>query len=312
MKNSTNINLPAKAGRAKKPVSEIVMDVIFCFVLTTFTLICAYPFYYLFINTISSNLLSSNGEILFYPRQIHFWNYVRIFQLPGLFQATFISVSRTILGTVFPVLVTAFLGFMFTQQKMWLRAFWYRSVVVTMYFSAGLIPWYLTMRNLGLLNNFLAYIIPALVQPFNIILVKTYIESTPRALQESAEIDGASVLVIFWRIIFPIITPILATIAIFCAVGQWNNFSDTLLLMTDQRLFTLQYVLFQYLNQASALARAIQSGGSIGAVISNIANQTETSVRMTISIVVILPIIFTYPFFQRYFVQGIMVGAVKG
>jgi ABC-type glycerol-3-phosphate transport system permease component len=293
--------------------SELVMYVVIYAVLILFTLLCAYPFYYVFINTISSNLLSSNGEIIFYPREIHFTNYVRIFQLPGLPWAAFISVSRTVLGTIFPVLVTAFLGFMFTQQKMWLRTFWYRFVLITMYFSAGLIPWYLTMMRLGLLNNFLAYVIPALVQPFNIILVKTYIESTPRALQESAEIDGANILVIFWRIIFPIIKPILATIAIFCAVGQWNNFTDTLLLMTDERLYTLQYVLYHYLNQANALARSMQSGaGAVGGVLSAVTRQTETSVRMTISIVVITPIIFTYPFFQKYFVQGIMVGAVKG
>jgi len=299
-------------GIKRSHASEIILQVVIYFVLLSFTLICVYPFYYLFINTISSNRLSSNGDILFYPRQIHFTNYVYIFRLPGLLGAAFISVARTVVGTVFPVLVTAFLGFMFTQQKMWLRTFWYRFVLVTMYFSAGLIPWYLTMMRLGLLNNFLAYVIPALVQPFNIILVKTYIESTPKALQESAEIDGASIPVIFWRIIFPIITPILATIAIFCAVGQWNNFTDTLLLMTNQRLYTLQYVLFQYLNQASSLARAIQSGGSVSALMNSITSQTETSVRMTISIIVVLPILFTYPFFQKYFVQGIMVGAVKG
>jgi ABC-type glycerol-3-phosphate transport system permease component len=303
----------ASVNRRKKPASELVMDVVIYFILLSFTLVCVYPFYYLFINTISSNLLSSNGEILFYPRQVHFTNYVQIFRLPGLLWAAFISVSRTAAGTIFPVLVTAFLGFMFTQQKMWLRAFWYRFVLVTMYFSAGLIPWYLTMMNLGLLNNFFAYVIPALVQPFNIILVKTYIESTPKALQESAEIDGANILIIFWRIIFPIIKPILATIAIFCAVGQWNNFTDTLLLMTNERLYTLQYVLYHYLNQANALARSIQSGGGAGNMImSAVTRQTETSVRMTISVVVITPILFTYPFFQKYFVQGIMVGAVKG
>jgi ABC-type glycerol-3-phosphate transport system permease component len=300
--------------KAKKlSPGELVMYAVIYTVLILFTLLCAYPFYYVFINTISSNLLSSNGEIIFYPREIHFMNYVRIFQLPGLLWAAFISVSRTVLGTIFPVLVTAFLGFMFTQEKMWMRTFWYRFVLITMYFSAGLIPWYLTMMRLGLLNNFLAYVIPALVQPFNIILVKTYIESTPKALQESAQMDGANILVIFWRIMFPIIKPILATIAIFCAVGQWNNFTDTLLLMTNERLYTLQYVLYHYLNQANALARSMQSGsGALGGVLSAVTRQTETSVRMTIAIVVITPILFTYPFFQKYFVQGIMVGAVKG
>jgi ABC-type glycerol-3-phosphate transport system permease component len=182
-----------------------------------------------------------------------------------------------------------------------------------MYFNAGLIPWYITMMNLGLINNFLAYIVPALVQPFNIIMVKTYIESTPRALQDAAEIDGAGMFGIFWRIILPIITPILATIAIFCAVGQWNSFTDTLLLMTDQKLFTLQFILYQYMNQASSLASLIRSGQSINAgAIQAATMQTATSVRMTVTVLVVLPILLVYPFFQKSFIKGIMIGAIKG
>ena len=194
---------------------------------------------------------------------------------------------------------------------MWARKFWYRFTIITMYFNAGLIPWYITMRNLHLTNNFLAYILPAIVQPFNIILVKTYMESISPALQEAAEIDGASVMKVFMKIMLPLAKPIMATIAIFAAVGQWNSFQDTLILMTKPALYTLQFLLYQYINQASSLAAMIKNGTVIST--SSLATmQTPTSIRMTVSVVVILPILLVYPFFQKYFVKGIMIGSVKG
>lgn len=279
-----------------------------------FTLICVYPFYYLIINSISANDVSARGDVMFYPIGIHFRNYVDVMKIQGLGQAALISVGRTVLGTLCTIIGSSFLGFMFTQEKLWHRKFWYRFTVATMYFSAGLIPWYITMMNLHLTNNFLAYILPAIVQPFNIILIKTYIENTPASLQEAAEIDGAGVLRIYAQVIVPISMPVLATVAIFAAVGQWNAFQDTLMLMTDQDLYTLQYTLYQYINQASSLARMIESsGGSISdSVIAAATQQTPTSVRMTVSVVVVLPILLVYPIFQRFFVKGIMIGSVKG
>ena len=279
-----------------------------------FTLICVYPFYYLIINSISANDVSARGDVMFYPIGIHFQNYVDVMKIQGLGQAALISVGRTVLGTLCTIIGSSFLGFMFTQEKLWHRKFWYRFTVATMYFSAGLIPWYITMMNLHLTNNFLAYILPAIVQPFNIILIKTYIENTPASLQEAAEIDGAGVLRIYAQVIVPISMPVLATVAICAAVGQWNAFQDTLMLMTDQDLYTLQYTLYQYINQASSLARMIESsGGSISdSVIAAATQQTPTSVRMTVSVVVVLPILLVYPIFQRFFVKGIMIGSVKG
>jgi putative aldouronate transport system permease protein len=181
-----------------------------------------------------------------------------------------------------------------------------------MYFNAGIMPWYITMMNLKLTNNFLAYILPSVISPFNIILVKTFVESIPESLQEAAEIDGAGVLTIFAKIIMPLIKPILATITIFSAVGQWNSFTDTLFLVTDQKLFTLQFVLYKYINEANSLAALIKNSQS-GIAAANLANmQTATSIRMTVSMIVVLPILFVYPYFQRYFVKGVMIGAVKG
>ena len=176
---------------------------------------------------------------------------------------------------------------------MWERKFWYRFVVITMYFNAGMIPMFITMKNLHLTNTFWVYVIPTIVQPFNIILVKTYVESLPRSLQEAA--------------------PILATIAIFTAVGQWNSFQDTLIYITDQKLYSLQYLLYQYINQASSLAMTVKnSGGGAMNMASLATQQTSTSIRMTVSVVVVLPILFIYPMFQKHFVKGIMMGAVKG
>lgn len=297
----------------KKKISlgDWIFNIFLGLFFTLFTLICIYPFYYLIINTISANDISANGQIMFLPKGIHFQNYIDVFKIPDQASAALVSLGRTVLGTIGAVLGAAYLGFMFTQQKMWARKFWYRFTIITMYFNAGLIPWYITMRNLHLTNNFLAYILPAIVQPFNIILVKTYMESISPALQEAAEIDGASVMKVFMKIMLPLAKPIMATIAIFAAVGQWNSFQDTLILMTKPALYTLQFLLYQYINQASSLAAMIKNGTVIST--SSLATmQTPTSIRMTVSVVVILPILLVYPFFQKYFVKGIMIGSVKG
>ncbi len=306
LKNKSLANTQLKTTPADR-----VIDVVNYFLLFLFALICTYPFYYIFINTISNNKLSERGEIILLPQQMHIQNYIDAFRIPGLGQAAFVSVSRTVLGTALCVLACAFMGYMFTRKTMWKRRFWYRFVIVTMYFNAGIIPWYLTMMNLGLTNNFWAYILPAIVSPFNIILTKTYIESTPVELQEAAEVDGASLLTIFFRIILPITKPILATIAIFQAVWHWNSFQDTLLLMTNERYYTLQFVLYRYLQSSQSLSAIINAtAGSGQAALAN--TQTQTSIRMTVTIIVALPILLVYPFFQKFIMKGIMIGAVKG
>lgn len=287
-----------------------VFDIINYTIFSLFSFICVYPFYYIFINTISDNKISEKGGVIWFPKGIHLQNYIDAFKIPGLGQAAFISVSRTLIGTVFTVLFALFLGYMFTRETLFKRRFWYRFVVVTMYFNAGIIPWYLTMMNLGLTNNFLGYILPALVSPFYIILTKTYIESTPKEIQEAAECDGAGLLSIFFRIMFPICKPILATIAIFSAVGHWNSFQDTLLLMTQEKYYTLQFVLYRYLQSSQSMAAIVNATAGSEALLGNM--QTQTSIRMTVTIIVALPIMLIYPFFQRFFVKGIMIGSVKG
>ena len=203
-------------SQIKKTPGDRVFDVINYTIFAIFTLICIFPFYYLFINTISDNNLVQRGLINFWPRGVNFDNYIRILQVNDLFQSIWITFARTVLGTGLMVGASAMVGYLVTRQEMWGRSVWYRFIVITMYFNAGIIPWFLNMSMLGLTNNFLAYIIPGIVAPYNIILVKTYIESSiPMELQETAKLDGATSMQIFLKVIWPLSKPILATIAIF-------------------------------------------------------------------------------------------------
>ena len=276
------------------------------------TLACIFPFYYLFINTISDNELVRLGRIQLFPQGIHFENYVQVMKIPGILDALFVSVARTVLGTPWTVGGCAFLGYLCTKQEMWLRKVWYRLIIVTMYFSAGLIPWYMNLRMLGFLDNFWVYVIPGLVSPYNVILVKTFIEALPGSLEESATLDGAGYGRVFISIIMPLITPILATLCIFSAVGQWNSFTDTMMLMPSGKYYTLQFLLYKYQNEASSLAALVRNTQDSSSLANVATKQTALSVRMTVAMVVTLPILCVYPFFQRYFVKGIMIGAVKG
>ncbi len=301
-------------SRFKLTVGDKIFNVINYVFFFIFTFSCVFPFYYLFINTISDNALVSKGAINFIPRGINFENYISLLNANEVGQAFIVSIGRTILGTALMVAASAFVGYLVTKQQMWKRKFWYRFLVITMYFNAGTIPWYLNMSMLGLTNNFMAYIIPGIVAPYNIILVKTYIESIPGELEESAFMDGAGYWTIFRKIIWPLCKPILATIAIFGAVGHWNSFTDSLILMQGApELYTLQHRLYLYLTTSSNLG-ALMNGG-VSSTTAEAVMQTALNakvIKYTISMVSIIPILLVYPFMQRYFEKGIMLGAVKG
>lgn len=296
---------------ARKP-SDCIFDACIYIFFGLFTLLCVFPFYYLFINTISDNDKVVSGLVNFYPIGFHINNYIALKDVADLGSSVIVTVARTIIGTALMVIVSAWAGYLVTKQKMWRRSLWYRALVITMYFNAGLIPWYMNMLMLGLTDNFLAYILPGMIAPYNIILVKTYIESIPASLEESAVIDGANTPTVFRKIILPLSVPILATIAIFGAVGNWNSFQDSLLLMSNRPdMYTLQHRLYVYLNQSSNLSALVSGSGGLSTQAAQ--NMLSSKViKYTVSMVTIIPILLVYPFMQRYFVKGIMLGAVKG
>lgn len=291
---------------------DVIFNIFNYIFFSAFTVTCIFPFYYLFINTISDNELVKRGLINFYPKGFNVDNYIALREVGDLGTSFIVTISRTLIGTALMVIASAFVGYIVTKQEMWHRSFWYRFLVITMYFNAGLIPWYLNMALLGLTKNYLAYIIPTIVAPYNIILVKTYIESIPAELEESAFIDGASYMVVFRKLIWPLSKPILATIAIFGAVGHWNSFQDSLILMQgNEKLFTLQHRLYNYLNQSSNLGTLMSQGGTAAQQAMEQALNSKV-IKYTISMVSVIPIFCVYPFMQRYFEKGIMLGAVKG
>lgn len=221
-----------------------------------------------------------------------------------------ISVLRSVLGTVTSTLCSAYLAYFFTKRNMWGRKFWYRLVVATMYFSAGMIPEYLNNRALGLVNTFWIYIIPGLVGVYNMILIKTSMESLPAELEESAVLDGAGYMTRFFRIVVPLQKPILATVALFLLVNHWNDFFTTQLYVTNPKNYTLQFLLYEYLNQVKNSANAVVTGNE--GLTATIQTVRTTSIRLTLTAVVIIPIMLVYPFVQKFYVKGVMIGAVKG
>lgn len=295
----------------KKGPLDVAFDVINVIVLCAFTFICIFPFYYVLINSVSSSLAVDGGLVTFYPIGFQLETYVEIMKIKDLAGAVGTSVARTVLGTIFTLLGSLVPGYLMTKHEFPARKFWYRFMIVTMYFSAGLIPGYLNMKMLGLTNNFWVYVLPAFVTPYNMILTKTYIEGLPPALEEAAYIDGAGYFKRFVNIVVPLSKPIIATVAVFAAVGQWNSYMDTVIYMNGGTWPTLQSMLYQFLNQSQVLQQMIAKGGLDNAE-ALMKNMSTKSTRFAITGVTVLPILFVYPFFQRYFTKGIMIGAVKG
>lgn len=289
-----------------------IVDGIIAVVFGIFTLACIFPFYYIFINTISDNSLVATGRINWIPKGIHFENYIKVLGLKELPSAMLVSLARTVIGTVFTMICAAFPAYCFSRDEYWHKKIFYRFVIITMYFSAGVIPTFLTYKTIGIYDTFWVYVLPCCVTPFNLILVKTYMESLPQSLEESAEIDGAGYMLRFLKIVMPLCKPILATIAVFSAVGQWNNWMDTVLYTKNRSLQTLQYVLYRYLQEANTLAEIARENPDMMNQMDPSTMLSPLTIKYTVCIVTIVPILLVYPFFQKYFVKGMMVGAVKG
>ncbi len=237
------------------------------------------------------------------PRKFTWSNYKYVFTENSLGRAFLLSVARTLIGAGAGVICTAMLAYVLSRKDFYFNKLFTTLFVITMYVSGGMIPEYLLMmRTLKLGNNFLVYIIPGLIWVYNLILVRSFIEGLPYALQEAARVDGANDFIIWFKIVLPLCKPVLATVALFYAVGQWNSFMDTYLYAKD--LPTLQYVLYEIMEKATVKIDPHAADTVKNAV-------SPLSVRMAVTIVATVPILIVYPFLQKYFVGGMTIGAVK-
>ncbi|MBB6734402.1 carbohydrate ABC transporter permease [Cohnella zeiphila] len=267
-----------------------------------------YPFYFILIYSLSEPSLVVGHPSFLVPRSFTLVNYSEIFKKNDLTGPLLISIGRTVIGTLITLFGCSMFAFGLTKRATPFRKPMYIVVILTMYIQAGLIPNYILMYELHLLNTFWIYVIPGLVNAFFLVLIKTYFEQLPPELEEAAMMEGAGYFTVFRRIALPLSKPILATITIFAAVGQWNNWMDNLIYNSRQELMTLQLMLLRFLQtqqfslRDAALLSASQDTLSV----------TPTSLRMTITVLVVIPVFLVYPFLQKHFVKGIMIGAIKG
>ncbi|WP_226667769.1 carbohydrate ABC transporter permease [Metabacillus litoralis] len=275
------------------------------------SIVTLYPFLNVLAISFNESIDTVRGGIHIWPRSFTLDNYVEIFKYDNLITGFINSTTRTIIGTVLGVISSAMVAYTLSRADFQGRKLFSTIIVLTMYFSGGLIPGYMLIRDLGLINSYMVYILPGLVNAFNIIIVRSFIDGIPYALQESAKIDGANDFMIFWKIIMPLCKPVLATIALFVAVMHWNSWFDTYLYNSmNENLTTLQYELMKILQNTSV------GSTDPNAMKGMTADQLKTfvspeSIKMAISVVTIVPILIVYPFVQKYFVQGMTLGAVK-
>ena len=246
------------------------------------------------------------GGIYLWPRKWTLKNYTTVLQKQNLLTGAYITVARTVIGTLLALAANAILAFIVSRKnflfKRELSLFW----VITMYVNGGMIPTFLLYRSIGLTNSFWVYVIPGMFSAFNMLVIRTYMTGIPDSLEESAQLDGAGYTTIFLKIISPLCKPVYATVALFVAVGQWNSWFDAMLYnRMSANLTTLQYELMKLLSSVTNQGTSAESmKNAAGAV-------TPTSVRAAATILTMLPIICLYPFLQRYFVTGLTIGGVK-
>lgn len=290
----------------KSRVYDIIFDTVKWIFMVIFVLVTLYPI----INTVAvsfnEGMDSLRGGITFLPRKVTLENYRILLTSKAMGTAAVNTVARTVIATVLHLATTALLAYVLSRKDFVFKKSLSLLYVMTMYLNAGMIPGFLLIQKLNLLNTFMVYIIPGMVSAFNMIVIRTFMNEIPESLGESAEIDGAGHMRIFVQIILPLCKPVLATVALFIAVGQWNSWFDTMLYNGfNSSLTTLQYELMKLLSSVStqgATAEAMKNASNL---------VTPTSVRAAATVFTALPIVCLYPFLQRYFVTGLTIGGVK-
>lgn len=298
----------------KRKISDVLFDVFNVTFMILLMVVTLYPFVNTIAISFNAGLDTVRGGIYLWPRVFTIENYISVFSSGTLLPAFGVSVARTVLSVLFGLSLTTLLAYVLSRKDFVFRKPITMLFVFTMYFNAGMIPIFFLMRTLGLTNNFWVYVIPTMVNAFNLIVIRTYILGLPESLVESAKIDGATEMRIYVSIILPLVKPVLATIGLFIAVGSWNQWFDTFLYNSaKQELSTLQYELMKLLS--SSLRQSSGGGMSSGGVNADSVNAsmvTPMSIRAAITIVAATPILVVYPFLQKHFVKGLVIGSVKG
>ena len=283
-------------------------DVVLLIVFTVLLFVFIYPLWQLLVVSFNDAQDAMSGDIYFWPRVFTLENYKLVFKNPVILDAYMVTIARTVAGTVTSVIATAMFAYGLSKPDLLFRRAYSTISLITMFFGGGLVPYFLLIKNLGLIDNFLVYIIPGLINVWNMLIMKAYFTGIPPSLEESARLDGCTDIGVFFRIVIPTSMPIIATIALFNGVGQWNSWFDAYMFVTNQKLLPLQTVLMKMIAQQSS---SQQLSNLLGQYTGQ-SHVTPEALRITTMVVAIGPIVFIYPFLQKYFVKGILLGSVKG
>ncbi|WP_339272361.1 carbohydrate ABC transporter permease [Paenibacillus sp. FSL W8-0426] len=285
---------------------DILFDSFIYAALFIIMLTMLYPFYYVLIASFNKGTDTLLGGVYLWPRSVTLENYKMFLGDTKWLSAFLVTVARTVLGTLLGLLLTSLVAYALSHRGLMFSKTYFTIIIFAMYFSGGLIPYYVVLRSIGLLNSFAVYIVPSMLNTFFLLIAISFFREIPGELKESAHMDGAGELVIFFKIILPVSTPLLATMALFMGVGQWNSWLDSAYFVQSDSLRTLTFRMMEVINQSNApmdsLAVANRPASGV----------TSFSLQVTSMVVSIVPIICVYPFLQKYFVHGIMLGSVKG
>lgn len=284
-----------------------VGDIMIGILMLVICFVSLYPVLYTVVISFNDSGDALRGGIYWWPRKFSLESYKTVFQDTTIIRAFAVTVLRTLIGTVTSVFFTAMVGYALSKKHIMGNKFYTILGTITMFFGGGLIPYFITLKNLGLYNNFLVYIIPSLFNFYNMIIFRSFFNELPAGLEESARLDGANDLMIFIRIVIPLSAPVIATIALFNGVGHWNDYFTGVMYINDAELQPIQTYLFRIIASASASKTVVAMPAGVTAQ-----QVSSQSVRLATMVVTTFPIMCVYPFLQKYFVKGILIGSIKG
>ena len=292
--------------RARRYTAFVALNVVLMVALCFATL---YPFWFVLVNSMNEGLDALRGGIYWWPRVFSLDNYRIVFKDAAILTAFAVSVARTVVATTLNVFFTAMVSFALSKRYLVGRRFYMGAGMVTLFFGGGLIPYFLLIRGLGLLDSFLVYVFPTMFSFYNLLIFQAFFREIPGELEESARIDGAGNFLVFLRIVIPLSGPVIATLALFVGVYNWNDFFYGVIFINNTRLHPIQTYLYRVIAES-------QSGQMLTSVLLTSAVQarrvTAQAIRMATMVVSTAPIVCVYPFLQRYFVKGVLLGSVKG
>lgn len=297
MKNKRHIRRSAE--------DKIITVVVGAIMLFTFV-VTLYPFWYAIVLSFNEGTDALRGGIYFWPRKFTLDNYMAVFGIEYVPTAFLVTVARTLLGTVLAVGFTGLFAYACAHKNLMFRKFYITAMIIIMYFSGGLIPMYMLFKELKLMNTFWVYIIPNLFSAFNAVIMMNFFRDIPPSLEEAAHIDGANDLKIFFRIILPVSMPLIATMSLYSGVWHWNTWTDSAFFVTNKNLKTLSNVMITLINQSESAAQTVY-----GKINQRELTYNSMTLRPAAMVICVVPVVIVYPFLQKYFVKGMMIGSIK-